>query len=93
LELDERAWMLESSAMWRSKPSSKQTWLRRLKKGGWITHLSGRILKPSLHQSFEEKFVESLEDIPVSHFQAREAKRGRRPKALMAIYPKARQGS
>ena len=33
LELDERAWMLESSAMWRSKPSSKQTWLRRLKKG------------------------------------------------------------
>ena len=60
LDLDERAWILESSAMWRSKPSSKPTWLRRLKKGGWITHLSTRILKPSLHQSFEEKFVDSL---------------------------------
>ena len=60
LDLEERAWILESSAMWRSKPSSKPTWLRRLKKGGWITHLSTRILKPSLHQSFEVKFVDSL---------------------------------
>jgi len=70
LDLEERAWMLESSAMWRSKPSSKQTWLRRLKKDEWMTRLSTRILKPSLHESFEEKFVASLEDIPVSHFQA-----------------------
>ena len=44
--------------MLRSKPSLKQTWLRRLKKGGWITPLSTRILKPSLHQSFEEKYTE-----------------------------------
>ena len=66
LALDEQAWMLEQSAMWRSKPSSKQTWLRRLKKGGWITHLSGRILKPSLHQSFVEKYTDSLEDIHAS---------------------------
>ena len=66
LEFQERAWMLEQSAMWRSKPSSKQTWLRRLKKGGWITHLSTRILKPSQQKSFEEKFTDSLEDIPVS---------------------------
>jgi hypothetical protein len=66
LDLDERAWILESSAMWRSKPSSKPTWLRRLKKGGWITRLSTRILKPSLHQSFEEKYTDSLEDIHVS---------------------------
>ena len=66
LDLEERAWMLESSAMWRSKPSSKPTFLRRLKKGGWITRLSTRILKPSLHESFEEKFTDSLEDIHVS---------------------------
>jgi len=66
LALDERAWILEQSAMWRSKPSSKPTWLRRLKKGGWITPLSTRILKPSLHQSFEEKYTESVEDIHVS---------------------------
>ena len=70
LDLEERAWMLESSAMWRSKPSSKQTWLRRLKKDEWMTRLSTRILKPSLHESFEEKFVESLGATLVSHFQA-----------------------
>ena len=75
LELDERAWILEQSAMWRSKPSSKQTWLRRLKKGGWITPLSTRILKPSLHQSFEEKYTESLEDIPVSRSVQRESEK------------------
>ena len=69
LDLDERAWILESSAMWRSKPSSKPTWLRRLKKGGWITHLSTRILKPSLHESFEEKYTASLPGIHVSHFR------------------------
>ena len=75
LELDERAWILEQSAMLRSKPSSKQTWLRRLKKGGWITPLSTRILKPSLHQSFEEKYTESLEDIPVSPSVQRESEK------------------
>ena len=73
LELDERAWILEQSAMLRSKPSSKQTWLRRLKKGGWMTHLSGRILKPSLHQSFEEKYVASLVDIHANRSVQRES--------------------
>ncbi len=71
LALDERAWMLEQSAMWRSKPSSKQTWLRRLKKDAWMTHLSGRILKPSLHESFVEKYTDSLEDIHASRSVAR----------------------
>ena len=78
LDLDERAWMLEQSAMWRSKPSSKQTWLRRLKKDAWMTRLSTRILKPSLHESFEEKYTASLEDIPVSRFQAQESEKERK---------------
>ena len=69
LELSEQAWMCEQSLMWRSKPSAAPTWLRRLKKGGWITHLSGRILKPSLHESFVEKYVDSLVDIPANHFR------------------------
>jgi hypothetical protein len=67
LELDEQAWMCEQSLMWRSKPSAAPTWQRRLKKGGWITHLSGRILKPSLHESFVEKYTASLEDIHANH--------------------------
>ena len=60
LALDEQAWMCEQSLMWRSKHSAAPTWQRRLKKGGWITHLSGRILKPSLHESFVEKYLASL---------------------------------
>lgn len=67
LELEEQAWMCEQSLMWRSKPSAAPTWQRRLKKGGWITHLSGRILKPSLHESFVEKYTDSLEDIHANH--------------------------
>ena len=67
LELEEQAWMCEQSLMWRSKHSAAPTWQRRLKKGGWITHLSGRILKPSLHESFVEKYTDSLEDIHANH--------------------------
>ena len=70
LDLDERAWMCAQSLMSRSKPSAAPTWLRRLKKDEWMTRLSTRILKPSLHESFEEKFVESLGATPVSRFQA-----------------------
>ena len=66
-ESSELAWMFAQSLMWRSKHSAAPTWLRRLKKGGWITHLSGRILKPSLHESFVEKYTDSLEDILVNH--------------------------
>ena len=75
LESSELAWMLEQSVTMRSKHSLKQTWLRRLKRGGFLVHLSGRILKPSQHQSFEEKFTDSLEDIHVSHSQALESEK------------------
>jgi len=73
LDLDERAWMFEQSAMWRSKPSSKQTWLRRLKKDTWMTRLSTRILKPSLHESFEEKYTASLVGIHANRSVQRES--------------------
>ena len=71
LGLDERAWMLEQSAMWRSKPSSKQTWLRRLNRNSWLTALSTRILKPSQQKSFEEKYTASLVGIHANRSVAR----------------------
>ena len=70
LALDEQAWMLEQSVTWRSKFMSKQYWSKRWKKGDYVQHLCGLMLKPSLHQSFVEKYTASLPDIPVSHFQA-----------------------
>ena len=66
LALSEQAWMLEQSAMWRSKHSSKQTWLRRLKKGDFIQLLFLRTLKPSHSESFLEKYLSSVEDSHVS---------------------------
>ena len=62
LELDEQAWMLERSVTASGKVMSKQYWLRQLKKGGWIPHLYGLMLRPSLHRRFEEKYTDSLVD-------------------------------
>jgi hypothetical protein len=64
---NELAQYLEQSVMWRSKPSLARTWSQRLKRASWMQHLSGRILKPSQHKSFEEKYTESLAVIPASH--------------------------
>ena len=78
LDLDERAWMCAQSLMSRSKPSAVPTWRRRLKKDSWMTHLSTRILKPSLRESFEEKFVESLGATLVGRSVAQESEKERK---------------
>ena len=57
---------IESSLMWRSKPTRLQTWLRRWKPDSYLPHLFTRILKHSQRSCFEEKLTLSLEDIPVS---------------------------
>ena len=59
---------IESSLMWRSKPSPLPTWLRRWKRLSWLPHLFGRILKPSQWNAFETELALSLGDIPASHF-------------------------
>ena len=74
-DLTELSQTLEQSAMWRSKPSQSSTWLKRLKKGGWILHLCTRILRPSHSKSFTEKWTSSLEDSHVSPFPVQEQKR------------------
>jgi len=48
---------IESSLMWRSKPSPLRTWLTRWKTGSYLPHLYTRILKPSHRKSFEEKLA------------------------------------
>ena len=51
---------IESSLMWRSKPSPLRTWSQRWKRENWLRHLFGRILKPSQHIYFEEQLTSSL---------------------------------
>ena len=57
---------IESSLMWRSKPSPSRTWSQRWSRVSWFRHLSGRILKPSHLISFETQLTSSLEDIRAS---------------------------
>ena len=52
---------IESSLLWRSKPSLLRTWSTRWKRVSWLQHLSGRILKPSRQDFFEDLLISSLE--------------------------------
>lgn len=56
----------EPLLMWKSKPLSWPTLSRAWKRVYWMRYLCGRILKPSLGPSFEEKLIGSLEDTPAS---------------------------
>ena len=64
---------LEHSLMWRSKPSPLQTWSRRWNRVPWIRALSGRILKPSQHISFETELTSSRAAILASLSQPQES--------------------
>ena len=63
---------IESSLLWRSKPSPLRTWLTRWKEDSYLPHLYTRILKPSHRKSFEEKLASSLVGIRANHFQPQE---------------------
>jgi hypothetical protein len=60
---------IESSLMWRSKPSPLRTWLTRWKTDSYLPHLFTRILKPSLRTSFEAALISSLAATRASRFQ------------------------
>ena len=64
---------IESSLMWRSKPSPLRTWLTRWKADSYLPHLFTRILKPSHRKSFETALTLSLEVIPANHSQQQDS--------------------
>lgn len=53
-----------SSLQWRGKPQPPQVWLRRWKRGGFITRLSGLTCSPSTLESGVASFISSLREIP-----------------------------
>lgn len=65
-DLTLQALNIESSLMWRSKPSPLLTWLARWKADSYLPHLFTRILKPSQRISFETALTSSLVDIHVN---------------------------
>ena len=66
---------IESSLMWRSKPSPLRTWLLRWNRVNWIQLLFGRILKPSQHTYFEEQLTLSLAGILASRSQQQDSEK------------------
>ena len=60
---------IESSLMWRSKPSPLRTWSQRWSRVSWIPHLFTRILKPSRQDYFETQLTSSLVAIRASRFR------------------------
>ena len=73
-DLNSQALNIKSSLMWRSKPSPLRTWSQRWSRVTWFQHLSGRILKPSQHTSFETQLTSSLEGIRASRLAWQEGR-------------------
>ena len=57
--------LAEASVTWRGKPEPPQAWLRRWKRGGFITRLSGLTCSPSTLDRGVASFISSLRAIPV----------------------------
>ena len=72
----------EHSLMWRSKPTRLRTWLARWSKIYWIAPLSGRMLKHSAQNHFEDALTLLLEDIRASRFRSPEIEKERATKDI-----------
>ena len=65
----------EKSLMWRSKPSPYATWLRRWKRGGFVKHLSLRMLRPSHTNDFLDAWTFYLGDSRVNRLAQQDLER------------------
>ena len=66
---------IESSLMWRSKPSPLRTWLTRWKPTSYLPALYGAILKPCQWNAFETGLTSSLAVIRVSHLAQQDSEK------------------
>ena len=73
LDSEQFCQICEKSLLWRSKPSTSPTWLRRWKKVKFMQHLSIRTLKPSHTGNFVDAWTSSLADSRASHSQLLES--------------------
>ena len=75
-DLEKLSKELERSVTWKTKSRSAKSWLRELKKGSLMTHLSGLTLEPSMRQRGVEKFISSLEAFHASPIVSQENRKG-----------------
>jgi hypothetical protein len=69
LDLAEQSQICAQSLFVRSKLSQSQIWSQKWKRDSWTQHLYGRILKPSLGQSFVDEWTSLLEATRANHSQ------------------------
>ncbi len=62
LDSSEQSRICAQSLFVRSKPLPLRTWLRKCNRDAWTQHLSGRMLRPSLGNRFEDAWISSLAD-------------------------------
>jgi len=72
-ELNDSLMNTEPFVMWRGKPLPPHTLLKKWKKGGWITLLSGLTCEPSRAKNGLEKWILSLEDSHANPIQVLES--------------------
>ena len=72
-DLNEQSKICAQSLFLRSKPSPARTWSAKWKRDSWTQHLSGRILKPSLGESFVTEWTSSLGATRVNHSAQQES--------------------
>lgn len=66
-DCDEQSQVCARSLLLRSKVSPARTWSLKWKRDSWTQHLSGRILKPSHTESFEDWWTSCLAATRASH--------------------------
>jgi len=81
LDSNEQAFACAQSLMWRGKHSPQQTWLQSLKREKWLRRLSGRMLRPSLTQTFTAEWASCLPVIPANHSAAQDKEKERQTSA------------
>lgn len=72
-DLNEQSQICARSLFLRSKVSPARTWLLKFKRDSWTQHLFGRILKPSLGQSFVAAWTSSLAVTHANHSPQQES--------------------
>jgi len=75
LGLDGQSQILEQSVTWRTKHSQSQTWLRRLKRVGWMMHLSGMTSRPLMANRLREWLTLFIQDFRASRSALRESEK------------------
>ena len=84
-ELNESSRLCAQSLIVRSNPFPLRTWLLKWKRDSWTSHLSGRILKPSLGKSFVDAYLSSLVATRAKDFPQQEVEKDTKMNATCGL--------